>query len=125
MATLVLVLMILSGILFIGSVFLMTPKGGIGFGIWGMATSNEYGSKKSVESTLKKTAIISIVFFTACALVYPYLNKANLSTGMKVSQPQNQSANVKLSPENLKIETVKSKPVEIKTQTQQTSETNK
>jgi preprotein translocase subunit SecG len=49
---------------------------------------------------LKKTAIISIVFFTACALVYPYLSKANLSTGMKVSQPQNQSANVKLSPEN-------------------------
>jgi preprotein translocase subunit SecG len=33
MATLVLVLMILSGILFIGSVLLMTPKGGIGFGI--------------------------------------------------------------------------------------------
>jgi preprotein translocase subunit SecG len=49
MVTLLFTLMIVSGILFIGSVLLMTPKGGLGFGVGGMSTSNEYGSKKSVE----------------------------------------------------------------------------
>ena len=80
MAALVLIIMLLSGIVFIGSVLLMTPKGGIGFGIGGMATSNEYGSKKSIENTLKRSAFVSIVIFTLCAIVYPYLNKTNLST---------------------------------------------
>ena len=74
MATLLLVIMIISGILFIASILLMTPKWGIWFGIGGMATTNEYGSKKSVETILKKTAIVSITLFTISALIYPYLN---------------------------------------------------
>jgi protein translocase SecG subunit len=124
MATLVLILMILSGILFIGSVLLMTPKGGIGFGIGGMATSNEYGSKKSVESTLKKTALVSIVVFTGCALVYPYLNKSSLSTGKALpTQTQTQSQEIKLTPSDVKIKTEKSEPVQIKVSpTEQTTE---
>jgi len=111
----VLLLMILSGMLFIGSVLLMAPKGGIWFGIGGVSTSNEYGSKKSVESTLKKTALVSIVVFTICALIYPYLNKQNLSTGKALqTQIQTQSQEIKLTPSNIKIKTEKSKSVKIK-----------
>lgn len=80
MITFVFIIMILSGALFILSVLLMTPKWGLWFWITGMATSNEYSSKKSVESTLKKTAIISIILFTLSAIVYPYIAKHQLST---------------------------------------------
>lgn len=128
MATLILIVMILSGLLFIGSVLLMTPKGGIGFGIGGMATSNEYGSKKSIENTLKKSALINIIVFTACAMVYPYVNKANLSTGKaQAAQIQKQlqtqlknlktSENVKkISPKDVQIEGVNTKWVKITTE---------
>lgn len=124
MATLVLIIMLLSGIVFIGSVLLMTPKGGIGFGIGGMATSNEYGSKKSIENTLKRSALVSIVIFTLCAMVYPYLNKANLSTGKaqavqlqnQVQSLQKQVNTQKLSPKDIKIQGVNTKAVKITTE---------
>jgi len=61
----------------------MSPKWGIWFWIWGISTSNEYGSKKSVENTLKKVAIFSIIVFTLTAVIYPYLNKEELSTGFE------------------------------------------
>jgi len=115
MATLVLIIMILSGILFIGSVLLMTPKWGIGFGIGGMATSNEYGSKKSIENTLKKSALVNIIIFTACAMVYPYLNKANLST-WKAQATQLQQELQKLNPSDIKVEGVNTKNIKITTE---------
>lgn len=128
MTTLVLIIMILSGILFIGSVLLMTPKWGIGFGIGGMATSNEYGSKKSIENTLKKSALINIIIFTACAMVYPYLNKSNLSTwkaqaAQLQQELQNQlkavqwkTNNVKLNPSDIKVEGMNTKNIKITTE---------
>ncbi len=105
MPTLIFIIMLLSWLLFIASVLLMTPKWGIWFWIWWMSTSNEYGSKKSVESTLKKTALISIVIFMLCSLIYPYLNKQALST-WRYKSPTNTSnnQNIQLIPSNIKID---------------------
>jgi len=126
MTSLVLTLMIISGIIFIISIMLMTPKGGIGFGIGGMSTSNEYGSKKSVESTLKKSAIVSIVVFTLCALVYPYVNKAGLSTWAenKMSAQTQTSKEIKVVPSNVKITTENNKTTVIKTDNTETTKTS-
>lgn len=88
MTTFVFVIMFLSGILFIISILLMTPKWGLWFGISGMSTSNEYSSKKSVESTLKRTAIFSIILFTLLSVIYPYIDKKELST-IKVTIDKN------------------------------------
>ena len=66
------VLMIAAGIVFVGSVLLMSPKGGIGLGIGGLAGGSDYGSKKSLETNLKKVAIISVIIFVLVALVLPY-----------------------------------------------------
>ena len=56
----------------------MNPKGGgIGMGIWGMAGSaggNEYGSKKSIEGTLKKVATISAILFVGVSLIIPFVD---------------------------------------------------
>ena len=112
MVTMLFVLMLLSGILFIGSVLLMAPKGGLGFGVGGMSTSNEYGSKKSLEWTLKRSATVSIIVFTICALVYPYANRKNLHAVSK--QPVVQQQKIKLQPQNIKIETKNWEKVEIK-----------
>lgn len=65
-------LLFVSGILFVISVMLMSPKGGLGLGIGGVASSNEYGSKKSIESTLKKVALVTGVIFVATVLYLPY-----------------------------------------------------
>lgn len=72
------ILIIVSWALFIVSVLLMSPKWWIGFGIWGVSTSNEYGSKKSVENTLKKVAFVSIFIFLLSVLIYPYANRGNI-----------------------------------------------
>lgn len=53
---------------------LMSPKGGVGFAIGGAAAStNEYGSKKSIEHTFKKAAYISGIIFVLLCLLYPYI----------------------------------------------------
>ncbi len=83
MTSLLLTIIILSGFMFILSVMLMAPKGGLGFGVGGMSTSNEYGSKKSLEWTLKKSAILSIVVFTVCAMLYPYANRKHIVVSNK------------------------------------------
>lgn len=79
MITFVFTIMLVSGVVFIISVLLMTPKWGLWFGVGGMATSNEYSSKKSVESTLKRSALFSIILFTISAIVYPYMAKKQLA----------------------------------------------
>jgi len=66
------ILMILSGIIFIGSVLLMSPKGGIGLGIGGFAGGNEYGSKKSLEGKIKYVAMISGALFVLASIILPY-----------------------------------------------------
>ncbi|HKL44259.1 MAG TPA: preprotein translocase subunit SecG [Candidatus Absconditabacterales bacterium] len=74
MNILLIILLILSGIIFVGSVLLMSPKGGLGAAIGGMGGSDEYGSKKSMEGKLKKVAIVSISIFVVTALILPYVN---------------------------------------------------
>lgn len=72
MRTFLIILMILAGIVFVGSVLLMSPKGGIGLGIWWMSGVSEYGSKKSLEGKLKNVAIVSGVIFIIISLILPY-----------------------------------------------------
>ena len=69
-----LILLILTGIVFIGSVLLQSPKGGgIWMGIGGAsAGGNEYGSKKTMEGKLKKIALISGILFVIIVLFLPY-----------------------------------------------------
>ena len=72
MRTLLIVILILAWIVFIGSVLLMSPKGGLGLWIGGMAWGNEYGSKKTLENKLKKVALISGLVFLIVSLILPY-----------------------------------------------------
>ncbi|MCX6823683.1 MAG: preprotein translocase subunit SecG [candidate division SR1 bacterium] len=73
MRTLLIIVIILVGIAFITSVLLMSPKGGLGLGIGGMAGGNEYGSKKTLENKLKKVALISGIIFLIASLILPYI----------------------------------------------------
>lgn len=75
MYTVMLILLILAGIVFIGSVLLQSPKGGgIWMGIGGAsAGGNEYGSKKTMEGKLKKIALISGILFVIIVLFLPYV----------------------------------------------------
>lgn len=72
MRTLLLVLFFLSGTILIGTVMLMTPKGGLGVGMWGIANAGEYGSKKSLEGSLQKIALFSSVIFVIVSIILPY-----------------------------------------------------
>ena len=38
-----------------------------------MSGGGEYGSKKNVENTLKKAAVIAAIVFVVTAISYPYL----------------------------------------------------
>lgn len=53
---------------------LMSPKWGLGMGLAGMAGSSEYGSKKSLEHTLKRTAYITSILFVASSIALPYID---------------------------------------------------
>lgn len=72
MRTLLIIVLILAWITFVGSVLLMSPKWGLGLGIGWMAWGNEYGSKKTLENKLKKTALISGSIFLIASLILPY-----------------------------------------------------
>lgn len=72
MRTLLIITLIISGLAFIWSALLMSPKGWIGMGIWWMAAWNEYGSKKSLEGKVKKIATIAWVVFIVTSLLLPY-----------------------------------------------------
>ncbi len=74
MNILLIILLILSGIIFVWSVLLMSPKWWLGAAIGWMGGSDEYGSKKSMEWKLKKVAIVSISIFVVTALILPYVN---------------------------------------------------
>lgn len=66
-------IMIVVGIIFMISVLLMSPKGWLGFWIGGSGGSNEYGSKKSIEYTLKRVAIVAGILFVIIATALPLL----------------------------------------------------
>lgn len=66
------IVMILAGILLIGSVLLMSPKGWLWLGLGWMSSSGEYGSKKTIEGTLKKVALVASLIFIISALILPY-----------------------------------------------------
>lgn len=72
MRTLLIIVLIAAWIAFIGSVLLMSPKGGLGLWIGGMAGGNEYGSKKTLENKLKKIALITGILFLLASLILPY-----------------------------------------------------
>jgi protein translocase SecG subunit len=78
MKTVLIVILILLGIILVGSILLMNPKGGgIGMGIGGSAgggAGNEYGSKKSIEGTLKKVATVTAILFVGVCLFLPFLH---------------------------------------------------
>lgn len=73
MKTTLIILMIALGIVFMVSILLMSPKGWLGFGIGGAGGNNEYGSKKSIEHTLKQVALISLIAFIVIVVAYPLM----------------------------------------------------
>ncbi|MDD2537117.1 MAG: preprotein translocase subunit SecG [Candidatus Absconditabacteria bacterium] len=78
MRTVLIIALVVLGIILVGSILLMNPKGGgIGLGIGGAAGSaggNEYGSKKSIEGTLKQVATITAILFVGICLFLPFVN---------------------------------------------------
>ena len=75
MRTLLIIAMLITGIVFIASVLLQSPKGGgLGLGLGGAsAGGNEYGSKKTMEWKLQKIAIITGIIFVIICLFLPYV----------------------------------------------------
>lgn len=75
MKTLLIILMIIAGIIFVASVLLQSPKGGgLGLGFGGGNTGgNEYGSKKTMESKLQRTAVVSGILFVLAIVLLPYI----------------------------------------------------
>lgn len=74
MKNLLIVLMIIVGIVFVTSVLLMSPKWGLWAAIGGIAGSDEYGSKKSLEWKLKKIALVTAILFIILVLILPYVS---------------------------------------------------
>ena len=74
MKTLLIVLMIIIGIIFVTSVLLMSPKWWLWASIWGIAGGDEYWSKKSLEWKLKKIAVVTSIAFWIIVLILPYVN---------------------------------------------------
>jgi protein translocase SecG subunit len=72
-SSILVVIMLISGIVFSGCILLMAPKGGLGVAIGGAGAANDYGSKKSFESTLKRTALVSVIVFLVTVLLLPYI----------------------------------------------------
>lgn len=68
-------IMILSWIAFVISVLLMSPKWwlwvGVGGALWWWS---DYWSQKSLEWTLKKSAVISSVVFIISSIFLPYVD---------------------------------------------------
>jgi len=74
MKSLLIVLMIIVWIVFVTCVLLMSPKWGLWSALGGIAWSDEYGSKKSLEWKLKKIALVTGILFIVLVLVLPYVN---------------------------------------------------
>ncbi len=74
MWTVLLVIILITGVIFAITVSLMNPKWGLGVIAWWLGWGgDEYGSKKSIEWTLKKTALVTGIIFAIVCFVYPYV----------------------------------------------------
>ncbi len=75
MTTLLTIGLVITGFVFVLSVLMMSPKGGLGMGIGGSAGvgGGDYGSKKSLEGKLKIVATICAIAFVLIALLLPYV----------------------------------------------------
>lgn len=73
MKTLLIIVLILVGLIFTGSVLLMSPKWGLGTALGWLWGWDEYGSKKSLEWKLKKVALFSSIVFVIIALILPFV----------------------------------------------------
>lgn len=74
MTTVLNALLIISGLVFATTVMLMSPKWWLWFSLGGMSSTNEYGSKKSLEHNIKNVAYISGAIFVVVCVLYPYLH---------------------------------------------------
>lgn len=73
MQTVLLSLFLLSGLIFVGVVMLMTPKGWLWLWMGGMANTWEYGSQKSLEVSLKRIAFWSGLVFLVVTVILPFV----------------------------------------------------
>ena len=73
MRNILIAIMIISWVIFVTSMLLMSPKWWLWAGIAWSGWWDNYWSKKSVEWTLKKSAIISAIIFMSTAIILPYL----------------------------------------------------
>lgn len=72
MTTLLLIVMLASWVFMSIAILLMAPKWWLGFGLGWMWGNNEYGTKKSIETSLKSAATICAIIFVLSSLVYPF-----------------------------------------------------
>ena len=73
MHSFLIVLLVITGIVFVASVLLSSPKGWLGLGIGWFSSSNEYGSKKSLEGKIKKVSLVSAIAFVVISAILPYV----------------------------------------------------
>ncbi len=75
MTTLLTIGLVITGVVFVLSVLMMSPKGGLGMWIGGSTGVGwgDYGSKKSLEGKLKIVATICAIAFVLIALFLPYV----------------------------------------------------
>lgn len=70
---LLIAVMLVSWAVFVGSVLLMSPKGGLGAMMGGIGQGAEYGSKKTLEGKIKKVALAMAIIFVLSVLCIPYV----------------------------------------------------
>lgn len=73
MNTLLVIALIVLGLIFVGAVLLQSPKGWLGVALGGASAGGDYGSKKSLETTLKNVARVSGSLFVLVAILLPYV----------------------------------------------------
>lgn len=66
------IVLVISGISFVWSVLLMSPKGWLWLGIGWAAGWGDYGSKKTLETKLKRVALICGLLFIISSIILPY-----------------------------------------------------
>ena len=73
MSSFILTILVVSWVLLILSIALMSPKWGLWVIGWASIWGDWYWSQKSLETTLKKTAIINSIIFCLCCIAYPFV----------------------------------------------------
>ncbi len=73
MNAVLIILLLLSWVVFVISVLLQSAKGGLWVAIGWVSSGGDYGSKKSLETSLKRISWISGIVFVVIALFLPFL----------------------------------------------------